>query len=44
LPGAPLPNPGKSSDITAKRAFDETTAVAEFYSQTSTATPSTPPA
>ena len=33
LPGAPLPNPGESSDITAKRAYDETTAVAEFYSQ-----------
>jgi len=31
LPGTPVPNPGTSSDPTAKRAFVETTAVADFY-------------
>ena len=31
LPGTPVPNPGSSSDTTAKRAFGETTAVAKFY-------------
>lgn len=33
LPGAPVLNPGESSDVTAKNAFDETTAVADFYEQ-----------
>ncbi len=31
LPGALVAKPGTSKDATAKRAFDETTAVAEFY-------------
>ena len=31
LPGTAVPNPGKSSDATAKRAFTETTALAKFY-------------
>jgi Zn-dependent metalloprotease len=31
LPGTPVPNPGKSKDNTAKRAFVETTSVAKFY-------------
>jgi len=31
LPGTPVSHPEKSSDATAKRAFDETTAVARFY-------------
>ena len=31
LPGTPVPNPQSSADATAKRAFEETTAVAEFY-------------
>ena len=31
LPGSPVANPGKSADKTAKRAFVETTAVAQFY-------------
>jgi Zn-dependent metalloprotease len=31
LPGSPVPNPGKSSDPTAKRAFDTTHAVVDFY-------------
>jgi len=31
LPGSPVPNPGASSDPTAKRTFVETTAVAKFY-------------
>jgi len=31
LPGTPVANPGSSADLTAKRAFDETTAVANFY-------------
>jgi Zn-dependent metalloprotease len=31
LPGAPVANPGNAADLTAKRAFDETTAVAKFY-------------
>jgi hypothetical protein len=30
-PGTPVPNPGSSSDPTAKRAFNETTSVAQFY-------------
>jgi Zn-dependent metalloprotease len=31
LPGSPVSNPGKSSDATAKRAFDTTHAVVDFY-------------
>ena len=31
LPGTPVPNPGSSSDATAKRTFKETTLVADFY-------------
>jgi Zn-dependent metalloprotease len=31
LPGAPVADPGKSSDLTARRAFDATTAVVDFY-------------
>ena len=31
LPGTPVPNPGNSSDPTAKRAFKEATGVAKFY-------------
>ena len=31
LPGSPIANPGASADASAKRAFDETTAVADFY-------------
>ena len=31
LPGTPVPNPGSSTDATAKRCFIETTAVARFY-------------
>jgi Zn-dependent metalloprotease len=31
LPGTPVANPGNSADLTIKRAFDETKAVAEFY-------------
>ena len=31
LPGAPVLNPGTSPDLTAKQAFVETTAVANFY-------------
>src|SRR5258708_7595083 len=31
LPGIPVAAPGNSMDATAKRAFDETTRVAEFY-------------
>ena len=31
LPGSPVANPGSSSDLTTKRAYDETKAVAEFY-------------
>ncbi len=31
LPGMPVPNPGASSDPTAKRTFKETTGVADFY-------------
>ncbi|TIS58183.1 M4 family metallopeptidase [Mesorhizobium sp.] len=31
LPGIPVANPGGSADGTAKRAFGETTAVADFY-------------
>ena len=31
LPGTPVPNPGSSSDPTAKRTFKETTSVADFY-------------
>lgn len=33
LPGVQEPNPATSADATAKRAFDETTSVAAFYSQ-----------
>ena len=32
LPGAPVPNPGTSTDATAQRTFTETTDVAKFYS------------
>jgi Zn-dependent metalloprotease len=31
IPGTPVSNPGGSSDLTAKRAFDVTTDVAKFY-------------
>src|SRR5262245_53566772 len=31
VPGTPVSNPGKASDPTAKRAFNETTSVAKFY-------------
>jgi Zn-dependent metalloprotease len=31
LPGVPVPNPGASNDASAQRAFDETTAVVDFY-------------
>jgi Zn-dependent metalloprotease len=31
LPGTPVPNPGSSADTTAKRTFNETTGVADFY-------------
>jgi Zn-dependent metalloprotease len=31
LPGAPVANPGSSADLTAKRAYDESKGVAEFY-------------
>jgi Zn-dependent metalloprotease len=31
LPGTPVPNPGGSTDPTAKRTFGETTNVAKFY-------------
>ncbi len=31
LPGVPVTDPGNAADLTAKRAFDETTAVAKFY-------------
>ena len=31
LPGTPVANPGSATDLTAKRAFDETHAVAAFY-------------
>ncbi|MDW6022700.1 M4 family metallopeptidase [Mesorhizobium sp. BAC0120] len=31
LPGTPIRNPSSSSDATAKRTFDETTAVADFF-------------
>jgi Zn-dependent metalloprotease len=31
LPGAPVGNPGGSGEATAKRAFDETSRVADFY-------------
>jgi Zn-dependent metalloprotease len=31
LPGTPVANPGSSADLTIKRAFDETKAVAAFY-------------
>lgn len=31
LPGTPIPTPGSSSDQTAKRAFTQTSAVADFY-------------
>src|SRR5262249_27922849 len=31
LPGTPVPNPGSSTDSTAKRAYVEASAVADFY-------------
>jgi Zn-dependent metalloprotease len=31
LPGSPVSNPGSSADLTAKRAFDTTHAVVDFY-------------
>ena len=31
LPGAPIANPGASTDLAAKRSFNETTAVVSFY-------------
>src|SRR4051812_35673225 len=31
LPGAPVTNPGASADLTAKRAYAESEAVAKFY-------------
>lgn len=31
LPGTPVANPGSSADLTVKRAYDETKAVADFY-------------
>src|SRR5260370_21297364 len=31
LPGAPVANPGSSTEATAKRAYDESEAVAKFY-------------
>jgi Zn-dependent metalloprotease len=31
LPGSPVSDPGKSSDLTAKRAFDTTRGVVDFY-------------
>jgi len=31
LPGSPITNPGTSTDASAKRTFDETSAVADFY-------------
>jgi len=34
LPGTPVSNAGSSSDATAKRTFDQTTAVADFYKKT----------
>ena len=33
LPGSPVSNPGSSADITARRAFDTTHAVIDFYRQ-----------
>jgi len=33
LPGSPVPDPGKSKDLTAKRAFDTTHAVVDFYAK-----------
>src|ERR1700761_4819955 len=33
LPGSPVSNPGSSADSTAKRAFDTTRAVVDFYRQ-----------
>jgi Zn-dependent metalloprotease len=33
LPGSPVSNPGRSTDITAKRAFDTTRGVVDFYRQ-----------
>jgi Zn-dependent metalloprotease len=33
LPGAPISNPARSTDITAKRAFDTTRGVVDFYRQ-----------
>ncbi len=31
LPGVPVANPGSAADLTIKRAYDETKAVADFY-------------
>jgi Zn-dependent metalloprotease len=33
LPGTPVANPGSSGDATAKRTFDETSKVADFYKE-----------
>jgi Zn-dependent metalloprotease len=33
LPGSPVSNPGRSKDVTAKRAFDTTRGVVDFYQQ-----------
>jgi Zn-dependent metalloprotease len=33
LPGTPVPNPASSADVTAKRAFETTRAVVDFYRQ-----------
>jgi Zn-dependent metalloprotease len=33
LPGTPVSNPGNSPDLSAKRAFDETKAVSDFFAQ-----------
>jgi len=33
LPGTPVPNPGRSADITAKRAYGTTRGVVDFYRQ-----------
>lgn len=33
LPGSPVPNPGGAADATAKRAFNQTTKVGQFYKQ-----------
>jgi Thermolysin metallopeptidase, catalytic domain/Thermolysin metallopeptidase, alpha-helical domain len=33
LPGSPVSNPGRGTDVTAKRAFDSTRGVVDFYRQ-----------